>query len=535
MKGKPVQGTRFVCAKFSAGLAVLLGLCQATLAEEVGSIAGEFSVANGTATYTIPIQMPQGVAGMQPELSLNYSSQGGNGYLGLGWSIGGLSVIHRCPATLAQDEARGSVNLDQNDKFCMDGQRLIVIDDGTYGAVGQEYRTEINGFSKITSVDGTLATGPASWVVKTKAGQTMEFGATSDSRRITPETTDYPTAINISWMLNKITDAVGNEITFTYYNDRAGGEQYLEQVEYSGHIVQFEYEATRPDKTLAYSNGIPSNMTQRLKQVVSYTNGNQVVRSYTPTYTTTPTTEQSRIASIEECAGDGDCLPETTFDYDGGGSAELGFNDSKVDLIAGFTKGSGEWTAEDHPRMMADVDGDGLDDIVGFAGAGVSVRLSSEKKFTTLSGYYGKSDDAGGWSTDSHIRTMADVNGDGLSDIVGFGSAGVSYALSKGDSFASPVSWVKKYGSSSGWEVGRHPRMLADVDGDGKADIVAFGDSRVYVTLGSGEAFESLGAYGADSSWADKRFDRAMADVNGDGLADIVGIGLDSAQIRGHS
>ena len=97
MKGKPAQRVYGYCHKFATGLLlVLTQFSQTALATDVGSIAGEFSVSNGTASYAIPIQMPQGVAGMQPEVSLNYSSQSGNGLLG----VGGLSTIHRCHATL---------------------------------------------------------------------------------------------------------------------------------------------------------------------------------------------------------------------------------------------------------------------------------------------------------------------------------------------------------------------------------------------------------------------------------------------------
>jgi hypothetical protein len=77
-------------------------------AEDFGAIAGEFAVSRGGATYTIHIQMPASVAGMQSVVSLNYSSQGGNGLLGLGWSLSGISAIHRCPATFVRDLVRGA-------------------------------------------------------------------------------------------------------------------------------------------------------------------------------------------------------------------------------------------------------------------------------------------------------------------------------------------------------------------------------------------------------------------------------------------
>src|ERR1700679_4219265 len=110
---------------------------------------GQFGVsATGAATYSIPIVVPPGTAGLAPSLSLNYSSQSGNGILGFGWSLGGLPAMTRCPQTIAQDNAHVGVNYNSGDRFCLDGQRLLVINGGTYGADGSEYRTEIESFSR---------------------------------------------------------------------------------------------------------------------------------------------------------------------------------------------------------------------------------------------------------------------------------------------------------------------------------------------------------------------------------------------------
>ncbi|MCH8538031.1 MAG: hypothetical protein LAT66_09705, partial [Alkalimonas sp.] len=58
----------------------------------VGHTTGQFRVdESGAAAYSIPLALPEGIAGVQPELALHYSRQGGEGYLGRGWQRGGQS------------------------------------------------------------------------------------------------------------------------------------------------------------------------------------------------------------------------------------------------------------------------------------------------------------------------------------------------------------------------------------------------------------------------------------------------------------
>jgi hypothetical protein len=85
---------------------------------------------------------------------------------------------------------------------------------------------------------------------------------------------------------------------------------------------------------------------------------------------------------------------------------------------------------------------------------------------------------------EKHPRFLADITGQGGADIVGFGDAGVYVALSNGDgSFAfTPQLALEDLGYNQSWRVENHLRILADVTGEGRADIVGFGDAGVLVS-----------------------------------------------------
>ena len=201
-----------------------------------------------------------------------------------------------------------------------------------------------------------------------------------------------------------------------------------------------------------------------------------------------------------------------------------------------FTSRYGGWQTAKHPRTVVDVNGDGYPDIVGFADDGVSVALNwggqSFKPPTTWLKEFGYV--AGGWRVEKHPRMVVDVNGDGFPDIVGFADDGVRVSLNQGGkSFAPSTRWTTDFGyESSGWRVDMHPRMLVDMNGDGRLDIVGFAGAGVVVALNqwkSGQAkFAPYTWWTSDfsyypSGWRVGLHPRMLVDVNKDGYPDIVG------------
>jgi len=86
------------CEQFVPGSSPFPADLPATETVSAGTMRGAFAVSStGEATYSLPLLVPPGRAGMQPSLSVRYDSSAGDGPLGKGFSIAGLSAITRCP------------------------------------------------------------------------------------------------------------------------------------------------------------------------------------------------------------------------------------------------------------------------------------------------------------------------------------------------------------------------------------------------------------------------------------------------------
>lgn len=234
------------------------------------------------------------------------------------------------------------------------------------------------------------------------------------------------------------------------------------------------------------------------------------------------------------------------------GNASGSFLPSQVaSLNFGYNPGAGGWTSDNtYPRELADVNGDNRADIVAFGEGGTYVALGQANgtfgAAFVATGQFGHSTGAGGWTSDDRYpRELADVNGDGRADIVGFGNDGVYVALanSNGTFGAAQVASVN-FGynvGAGGWTSDNiYPRELADVNGDNRADIIAFGEGGTYVALGQangtfGTAFVATGEFGRSTpagGWtSDEVYYRELADVNGDNRADVVGFGQSAVYV----
>ena len=396
------------------------------VSDTVGTTAGSFRVdESGAATYTIPIATASGTAGVAPQISLNYSSSGGNGLLGIGWSIGGLSAITRCRKTFNQDRAVTALSMSSTDRFCLDGQRLLLTSAGSYGDAGSTYRSEIDNGSIVT-IDAVANGEPVSFSVKRKDGSTSYYGEAPGS---SDESAKLKDAVGrtLTWSLRRFADSVGNPIWFNYTS--TAGAQRISEIRwaygtsagpnsgYNARLV-FNYES-RTDKITGYVAGSLYSTDQRLASVDSRNtapgHSDTVIRTYHLNYNENISVndELSRLTSIQECVGSTCLQNKTTFSWIEPTTAGL---EQSIDTF--------EMGSDMRAFQPADIDGDGQMDLAWVQGTGATKTL---RYALSSAGTYSITAFADGSSSQSvHVGTQGtllrsfDYNLDGRQDVAYF-------------------------------------------------------------------------------------------------------------------
>jgi YD repeat-containing protein len=520
-----------------------------------GTIAGAVEVSpSGAATYSIPIPVPPGTAGLVPKMSLDYHSQSAGDLMGRGWSIGGLSAITRCGKTIAIDDVRRGVKLTVDDEFCLDGKRLVRTSGTHHGTA--TYRTKIDELLAAGSTAGTdIDNGPVSWKVRTKNGNVLYFGTTTDSRVEAAGKT-----VILHWAVSRVEDRSGNYIDFSYGENATTGEHRLNRIRYTGNTssslvpynaVNFIYEA-RPDKWSGWVAGTPRVTTQRLAAVQTRINtatdgtGGTLVRDLRMDYGTYTPNGRSLVTKIEDCDAVGVCLPETTFNYTTRSSAGNTF----------AAAGSGNWGVapvtfstdldkygirQDQLAssvLVADVDGDGRSDLISSTGADSTAGRWRVCRST------GTSFSCSLWSAGPYVRSpvhsreaiLGDYNGDGRTDFV------VPPSATNGDE----GTYTRCDSTGSAWDCSTFKRPAfgfdnvnkytsGDFDGDGRDDFLIIGTQYIsqgpsWLCKSTGATFDAcmsyagtFGPYGRMPNEFELLFRKwfMTGDFNGDGRTDI--------------
>ena len=302
----------------------------------------------GGIQYEIPMMVPKGIRNVAPRLRLSYNSQGGDGIAGWGWSLEGLSTISRVRATLHHDGFIDPVDFDENDRFSLDGQRLL-LKSGIYGQAGSTYQTE--NFSNLQIVlDRTFKS----------EGQTHPnrfFVYYPDGSKAT-----YSYSSVLYFPMTRWEDNEGNTIVYRYTNPK--GLPLIESIHYGAkssdsakhpNSMVFHYEEATP-KNWNLINQQQFYYLQRLKEIQIHTEGTQF-RAYDLEYETT-TSNHDRISKITESSAD-ELKPPLTFSY-------ASTSDILVQEEYPITIEDSSYSLEHSRILSGDYNGDGVTDHVEF-------------------------------------------------------------------------------------------------------------------------------------------------------------------------
>lgn len=241
----------------------------------VGEIPMEAGVSpTGARTYQIPIVTAAGFK-LTPSIALGYNSQAGEGWVGYGWDIQGLSTISLINKNVYyHGVAKGASVEDKDAVFALDGVPLVR---NSNSATSSAYPLE--------TASGHILVAPEKnsqgYVVRFTAlypnGLTVVYGVESDKAFNLPS---YPAV--------ESRDLDGNKIEFNYYWDLVDGNHRISSIRYgfddSGRYrgeISFSYDFG--NSFISYYAGKLVRRPYRLTKVISK-NGSDQIGNYSLSY-----------------------------------------------------------------------------------------------------------------------------------------------------------------------------------------------------------------------------------------------------------
>jgi RHS repeat-associated protein len=482
---------------------------------------------SGDAQLTYPIELPPGRAGMQPHLTLSYRSDGGNGWLGVGWDLATPAVTI--------DTRWGVPRYDpglETETYTLNGQQLTPLAHrGAPVARSAEKifhsRVETQ-FSRIER----HGTSPSSywWESTDKNGVRAFFGGTPESGPDPSATLRTDAGAIFRWALVQTRDPNGNAVRYAYDlvadvgiagGTVPGRQLYLRRIDYTRsnaspgpYAVLFQRDSElpgfsrRPDVQIDARGGFKQVTAALLKRIAVTFNGDPV-RSYDLAYQE-GAFQRTLLQSITPRGTDGSALPPHVFGY---------FDDlrSAPTVYQGFDRSTTWNTGQDHVDWTTST-GRVADRLVGplaglldFGGASALSGAVSDSVGGHL--YVGFNPAAGtktgsggakvgfGFSDSDTLLLLLDLNGDGLPDKVyrrnqdgavylRLNQSGPTSTTTFGPPIPLPTLPVLSQESSMTWSFGAEEYFVGNA------------------MVNHAETFSNASVY--------------FSDVNGDGLPDLI-------------
>lgn len=520
----------------------------------------------GAAITKVPIDVPEGRNGMQPNLALVYSSQSGQGAYGAGWDL----PIGR----IERSRRKGVPLYDTTDVFTAvlpDGAvELVTLPDGSYAA-----RID-DGHARVTAnVAGNT------WTLNDRTGRVYTFGATA-AARVGPTPTAFATTF--AWHLTQVKDRNGNTVDYTYAQTAPGGVPggvaWPQTITYGGNTsgfaavyqVKFNYVARSAlAKRLSYGAGFAQTLEQVVDSIEVKRASGTAIRTYDLVWHDSQTNGQPVLAEVRLLGSDGSVLSlegagaaSSLFTYHERTAIPFASTHRFEDLQINSFRDETEVGGPEHlcaKRDFVDLNGDGRPDLVK-VGSWTAGNPNWSVRFNL--GPSGANMFSPAWTnwpapsdclTERFIdassavattkRALIDMNGDGRPDAVSIaepvaGQYEVRVYINDGTKFVTPYQlWATglpslREGKTTTGEVYRD---IMDLDADGLPDAVysqQAGTWKVRWNNGSSLA-AAVSVYGpsafmrnggADSGDRTVRTD--TFDVNGDGIPDKVNANSDA-------
>ncbi len=458
-----------------AGAATGVSEERVSLPEGPGSLEGigenvELNLNMGAMIHRVPIQVPEGFAGLTPQVTLSYSSSNGSSVVGMGWSLS-MPSIERLTV-------RGLPEYDLDDELSVNGGEELVLITGTDPPV---YRSRFEGsFVRYTWHDaGDGSQGY--FTAEHPDGRIGYYGADASGSLVADARVGGEKG-TFRYHLVEIVDRYGHRLRYTWgLHGNVSLMNHIGWVFSDGtnpvYELTFEYDGERYDRLSDCRGGFEELLEHRLEQVNVLARGTRI-RRYELSYEDYVTSGGfSRLTGVQlygleefrygihhgfaysralgvDCAEGEDC----------GQPYVVSLGQLGVDMAKGET-------------TLLDINGDALPDILNTSSTEEKHRffmnvLSADGTHAFAS----PAQSALGTSSDlisSSFVHVLDVDGDGFTDLLNAKTGETLFNRGSGDWAEGRSLWE---GAGGFPELGAEGAMASvkfnDVNGDKRIDLV---------------------------------------------------------------
>ncbi|MCE9573340.1 MAG: FG-GAP-like repeat-containing protein [Deltaproteobacteria bacterium] len=476
-----------------------VGASTVKLPDGPGSVAGlakpaELDLFSAQVGYSLPIKVPSG-GGVSPSVAVSYSGALGNGPLGVGWQLAAPAI--------RRSLAHGVPHYDDTDELTIEGVgsgRLVPIGGDAYVVEGAGPTIRVRRYGsyfEVTDGDGT----------RYRFGHTG-LARQADGTRVA------------AWFLEEVVNLAGEAMRFEYATDR--GQVYLQRVVWGpGDRYRLElFLDGRPDVVASFATGFEVTTARRYREArttVKLPSANPVeLARYAFAYADQdadtdndgPVSQLTRVTMTGRRAADGTLTAGATM-------PPVSFRYAVPDAARSWVLDGGGWVLDQRGVALVDVDGDGADDLLRLEPGATAWRKNLGGWFSAPRAF------AAGGVELGQVRFL-DTDGDARPELVRvINDEWRAYPISP-DGLGAP----RTLAGTAGVPLGGEAMALADIDGDGRVDVLesVTGGLRLRrgVPAGLGPAAYLPPPTAADPNVGPGLTGVRVMDANGDGLADLV-------------